>query len=161
MGSSMPITPTMSATEVPNDEFCEVRRRLYLSLQTEPMHLVSLSAALARADDDATDVFHQLVLRARTNSRQAPQYWRSPSSQARRMYWNERQPAHRRAMQPIPTLRSGPRSRPLSTRSELDAVSVRVRECQTSARLKWRIMGAPASFAPNCSIIPVSVRQDK
>jgi HPt (histidine-containing phosphotransfer) domain-containing protein len=47
-----------------NDELADVGQRLYRSLQTERMHLVRLSASLARADEDATDVFQELVLRA-------------------------------------------------------------------------------------------------
>jgi HPt (histidine-containing phosphotransfer) domain-containing protein len=54
----------MSAANASADEYGGVRQRLYLSLQTERMQLVSLSAALARAKEDATEVFQELVLRA-------------------------------------------------------------------------------------------------
>jgi HPt (histidine-containing phosphotransfer) domain-containing protein len=54
----------MSAADAPNDEFAEVGQRLYLSLQSEGMQLVRLSASLAQADEDATEVFQELVLRA-------------------------------------------------------------------------------------------------
>jgi hypothetical protein len=62
----------MSAAEAPSDEFAEVGQRLYLSLQTERMHLVRLSASLARGDEDATEVFQELVLRAAPRSHMRP-----------------------------------------------------------------------------------------
>jgi len=48
----------------PKDEFEELRDAFYIRLQSEWVQFVSLSAALARAEDDPVSIFNDLGFRA-------------------------------------------------------------------------------------------------